>query len=77
MMKLIIKNADTGEELINTRLAKLGKIFDLKDILNQEELLQKLGLAGSLISNTGINPYCTRGVVMSNDPSYLKDPEEE
>ena len=77
MMKLIIKNADTGEELINTRLAKLGNIFDLKVILNQEELLQKLGLAGNLIADTGINSYCTRGTVMSNDPSYLKDPEAE
>lgn len=77
MMKLIIKNADTGEELIHTRLAKQVNIFNLKEILNQEENLQKLGLAGSRITDTGINSYCTRGTVMSNDPSYLKDPEAE
>lgn len=77
MMMLIIKNADTGEELMRTRTAKLGNIFNLKQILNQEENLLKLGLAGSRITDAGINSYCTRGTVMSNDPSYLKDPEAE
>lgn len=77
MMKLIIKNADTGEELIRTRTAKLDNIFNLKQILNQEENLQKLGLAGSRVTDSGINSYCTRGAVMSNAPSYLKDSEAE
>lgn len=73
MKTIILKNAETGEEIARLKAARLDRIFDLVKILNMyqsKEDILRLGYTCEVL-DVGIRSYRTRGNIMSNDPDII------
>lgn len=76
MKVIIVKNYDTGEELIRFKAAKLGDLFShLDHLISKKPDPLHLGLEGSYYVHCGITSFSRRDLIMSNDPNILNGSE--
>lgn len=74
MKTIIIRNYDTGKELVRLTTNKLKNLFSLKPILTEAQSKNDvLGLGYTcLITETGIHSFREIGGIMTNDPEVIK-----
>lgn len=75
MKVVIIKNYDTGEEIIRFKTAKLRNLFADLDY-SISKVKDPLGLGGNYTVRCGIKSFSEQDLVMTNDPFRLKGNED-